>query len=82
MRRCFAADVPPRGSPSSSHRGPRSCDGRSVFRSLRRGALSLFDFLDAERTYRATQVGYRQALADYLLAVERVRQSVGIRALP
>jgi cobalt-zinc-cadmium efflux system outer membrane protein len=50
--------------------------------AYRRGALSLFDFLDAERSYRATQVGYRQALADYLLAVEQVRQAVGSRALP
>jgi len=50
--------------------------------AYKRGALSLFDFLDAERTYRATQLGYRQALAEYLLAVEQVRQSVGTRALP
>jgi cobalt-zinc-cadmium efflux system outer membrane protein len=47
-----------------------------------RGVTSLFDFLDAERAYRATQLGYRQALADYLTAVEQVRQSVGTRALP
>jgi cobalt-zinc-cadmium efflux system outer membrane protein len=47
-----------------------------------RGVTSLFDFLDAERAYRATQIGYRQALADYLTAVEQVRQSVGTRALP
>jgi cobalt-zinc-cadmium efflux system outer membrane protein len=50
--------------------------------AYKRGGLSLFDFLDAERTYRATQLGYRQALADYLVAVEQVRQSVGTRALP
>ena len=50
--------------------------------AYRRGALSLFDFLDAERSYRAIQVGYRQALADYLRAVEQVRQAVGSRALP
>lgn len=49
--------------------------------AYQRGATSLFDFLDAERGYRATQIGYRQALADYLLAVEQVRQSVGTRAL-
>jgi cobalt-zinc-cadmium efflux system outer membrane protein len=49
--------------------------------AYRRGAVSLFDFLDAERTYRATQIGYRQALADYLVALEQVRQSVGTRAL-
>ena len=50
--------------------------------AYRRGATSLFDFLDAERAYRATQIGFRQALADYLTAVEQVRQSVGTRALP
>lgn len=50
--------------------------------AYQRGALSLFDFLDAERSYRATQVGYRQALADYLTALEQVRQAVGTRALP
>ena len=49
--------------------------------AYRRGATSLFDFLDAERAYRATQIGYRQALADYLVAVEQVRQSVGTRTL-
>ena len=50
--------------------------------AYRRGALNLFDFLDAERTYRTTQLGYRQALADYLVAVEQLRQAVGSRALP
>jgi cobalt-zinc-cadmium efflux system outer membrane protein len=50
--------------------------------AYRRGATSLFDFLDAERAYRATQIGYRQALADFLTAVEQVRQSVGTRTLP
>lgn len=47
--------------------------------AYKRGALSLFDFLDAERQYRATQVAYRQALADYLTAVEQVRQAIGNR---
>ena len=49
--------------------------------AYKRGATSLFDFLDAERSYRATQIGYRQALAAYLLAVEQVRQAVGTRSL-
>jgi cobalt-zinc-cadmium efflux system outer membrane protein len=47
-----------------------------------RGAASLLDFLDAERSYRATELAYRQAIAAYLLALEQVRESVGIRALP
>jgi cobalt-zinc-cadmium efflux system outer membrane protein len=50
--------------------------------AYKRGATSLFDFLDAERSYRTTQLGYRQALAAYLLAVEQVRQAVGTRHLP
>jgi len=47
-----------------------------------RGAASLLDFLDAERSYRATQLAYRQALASYLLALEQLREAVGVRALP
>jgi cobalt-zinc-cadmium efflux system outer membrane protein len=46
------------------------------------GAVSLLDFLDAERSYRATQLAYRQALASYLLALEQLRQAVGTRTLP
>jgi len=47
-----------------------------------RGALALLDFLDAERTYRATQLAYRQAIAAYLTALEQLRQAVGTRSLP
>jgi cobalt-zinc-cadmium efflux system outer membrane protein len=50
--------------------------------AYRRGAASLLDFLDAERTFRATQLAYRQALASYLLATEQLRQAVGTRSLP
>ena len=50
--------------------------------AYRRGAASLLDFLDAERSYRATQLAYRQALASYLLSVEQLRQAVGTRNLP
>jgi cobalt-zinc-cadmium efflux system outer membrane protein len=50
--------------------------------SYRRGAASLLDFLDAERTYRANQLAYRQALASYMTAVEQLRQAVGTRNLP
>jgi cobalt-zinc-cadmium efflux system outer membrane protein len=49
--------------------------------AYRRGALALLDFLDAERTYRTTQLAYRQAVAAYLAAVEQVRQAVGTRDL-
>ena len=47
-----------------------------------RGAASLLDFLDAERSYRATQLAYRQALASYLIAVEQLKEAVGSRTLP
>jgi cobalt-zinc-cadmium efflux system outer membrane protein len=49
--------------------------------AYRRGAASLLDFLDAERSYRATQLAYRQAQANYLLAVEQLKQSAGTRSL-
>jgi cobalt-zinc-cadmium efflux system outer membrane protein len=50
--------------------------------AYQRGAASLLDFLDAERSYRANQLAYRQALSNYMLAVEQVRQAVGTRSLP
>ena len=50
--------------------------------AYKRGAASLLDFLDAERSYRATQLAYRQALASYLLALEQLREAVGVRNLP
>jgi cobalt-zinc-cadmium efflux system outer membrane protein len=49
--------------------------------AYQRGATSLLDFLDAERTYRATQLAYRQAVAAYLLALEQLYQAVGTRSL-
>jgi cobalt-zinc-cadmium efflux system outer membrane protein len=50
--------------------------------AYKHGAASLLDFLDAERSYRATQLGYRQALASYLLAMEQLREALGTRSLP
>jgi cobalt-zinc-cadmium efflux system outer membrane protein len=50
--------------------------------AYRRGAASLLDFLDAQRSYRATQLNYRQALASYLIAVEQLKEAVGTRTLP
>lgn len=46
------------------------------------GGLALLDFLDAERSYRAAELAYRQALASYLLALEQLREAVGSRNLP
>jgi cobalt-zinc-cadmium efflux system outer membrane protein len=50
--------------------------------SYKRGAASLLDYLDAERSYRAIQLNYRQSLAAYLTAVEQLREAVGTRSLP
>jgi cobalt-zinc-cadmium efflux system outer membrane protein len=50
--------------------------------AYKHGAASLLDFLDAERSYRTTQLGYRQALASYLLTLEQLREAVGTRSLP
>ena len=46
------------------------------------GAATLLDFLDAERSYRSTQLAYRQALAAYMLSLEQLRQATGTRSLP
>ncbi|MGH9412086.1 MAG: TolC family protein [Vicinamibacterales bacterium] len=42
-----------------------------------RGAGSLLDLLDAERTYRDTELGYRQALAAYMNSVQQLNSAVG-----
>src|SRR5476651_727373 len=38
---------------------------------------TLLDLLDAERTYRSTQLAYRQALAAYMTSVQQINQAVG-----
>ena len=50
--------------------------------AYKRGAASLLDFLDAERSYRATQLAYRQALSSYMTALEQLKEAVGTRSLP
>jgi cobalt-zinc-cadmium efflux system outer membrane protein len=50
--------------------------------AYRRGATPLLDFLDAERSYRATQLAYRQAIGSYLQSLEQLREAVGTRSLP
>jgi len=49
--------------------------------AYRRGALALLDLLDAERSYRATQLTYRQTVASYLTSLEQLRQAVGTREM-
>jgi len=46
-----------------------------------RGAATVLDVLDAERSYRATQLGYRQAIAAYMTAEEQVNQAVGAQVI-
>jgi len=50
--------------------------------AYKRGAASLLDFLDAERSYRSIQLAYRQALASYMTALEQLKEAVGTRTLP
>jgi cobalt-zinc-cadmium efflux system outer membrane protein len=50
--------------------------------AYKRGAASLLDFLDAERSYRATQLAYRQAVASYMTALEQLKEAIGTRNLP
>ena len=58
-------------------------DSRDISQyAYQRGAASLLDFLDSERSYRATQLAYRQALASYMTALEQLKEAVGTRHLP
>ncbi len=50
--------------------------------AYKRGAASLLDYLDAERSYRSVQLAYRQALASYVTALEQLKEAVGTRTLP
>lgn len=50
--------------------------------AYKRGAASLLDFLDAERSYRAVQLAYRQALSSYMTSLEQLKEAVGTRNLP
>ncbi len=50
--------------------------------AYQRGAASLLDMLDAERSYRATQLAYRQALAAYMTSTEQINFVVGKKVMP
>ncbi len=50
--------------------------------AYKRGATSVLEFLDSERSNRAVQLAYRQALASYMTAVEQLKEAVGTRSLP
>jgi cobalt-zinc-cadmium efflux system outer membrane protein len=58
-------------------------DSRDISQyAYQRGGATLLDFLDAQRSYRAVELGYRQALAAYMVALEQLRQAAGTRSLP
>jgi cobalt-zinc-cadmium efflux system outer membrane protein len=44
---------------------------------FQRGRGSLLDLLDAERTYRATELAFRQALAAYMTSAQQINFAVG-----
>jgi cobalt-zinc-cadmium efflux system outer membrane protein len=46
------------------------------------GSGTLLDLLDAERTYRATQLAFRQALAAYMTSVQQLNFVVGRQVMP
>ncbi len=50
--------------------------------AYQRGAATILDVLDAERSYRATQLAYRQALAANMTAAEQVNLVVGAQVIP
>jgi len=57
-------------------------DSRDISQyAYKRGAASLLDFLDAERSYRAIQISYRQQLASYMTAMEQLKEAVGTRTV-
>lgn len=49
--------------------------------AYQRGAATILDILDAERSYRATQLAYRQAVATQMIAAEQVNLVVGTRVI-
>jgi cobalt-zinc-cadmium efflux system outer membrane protein len=58
-------------------------DSRDISQyAYKRGAATLLDFLDAERSYRAVQLAYRQALSSYMTSLEQLKEAVGTRNLP
>jgi cobalt-zinc-cadmium efflux system outer membrane protein len=50
--------------------------------SFHKGGASVLDFLDAERTYRATRLAYHQQLAAYLNALAQLRSAAGLDVGP
>jgi cobalt-zinc-cadmium efflux system outer membrane protein len=49
---------------------------------FQQGSGNLLDLLDAERTNRATQLAFRQALAAYMTSVQQINFAVGMQVMP
>jgi cobalt-zinc-cadmium efflux system outer membrane protein len=61
----------------------QASDSRDISTSaFQRGAATILDVLDAERSYRATQLAYRQALAAQMIAMEQVNEAAGAQVIP
>lgn len=50
--------------------------------SFHKGGASILDYMDAQRTYRATELAYRQQLATYLNALAQLQTAAGIEVTP
>lgn len=50
--------------------------------SFHNGGASILDYLDAQRTYRTTQLAYRQELAVYLQALAQLQSAAGLDITP
>lgn len=46
--------------------------------SFHNGGASILDYLDAQRTYRASQLAYRQELSTYLQAIAQLQSAAGM----
>lgn len=50
--------------------------------SFHKGGASLLDYMEAQRTYRATELAYRQQLAAYLNNLAQLQSAAGIEVTP
>ncbi|MCZ2147666.1 MAG: TolC family protein [Bryobacterales bacterium] len=62
---------------------PQSADVRdTVSFAYDHGGASLLEFLDAQKSYRDTQLGYRNLIAAYLSAVNQLSLAMGREVIP
>jgi len=54
----------------------------SIEYAFSKGAASLLDFLDAQKSYRDTQLNYRNLIASYLSAANQLNLAVGREVIP